>query len=192
MATRNQLKERNVEKVRRERAPIPWQYFLLSVVCGLILACGFFYAAKQHFSTIESSMKSSDMRKAKDKLMAEQRKLKVKRDEVSSEAYIEKAGMKIGLRKFSSDDYQFIDATRTVASVDHDKVAADKTKTSTDKNDLAKVTKTVSVRPAETARRPPRTALERRRQVRAPGAAPGRAPRSAAWRSGPAPTPARP
>jgi hypothetical protein len=149
MATRNQLKERNVEKVRRERAPMPWQYFLLSVVCGLVLAFGFFYAAKQHFSTIESSMKNSDMRKAKEKLVAEQRKLKVERDEVSSEAYIEKAGLKIGLRKFSSDDYQFIDATRNVAGVDHNKMTADKTKAATDKADLAKVTKTVSVRPAE-------------------------------------------
>jgi hypothetical protein len=153
MATRNQLKERNVEKVSRDRAPIPWQYFLLSIVCGLTLAFGFFYAAKQHFSTIESSMKNSDMRKAKEKLMAEQRKLKVERDEVSSEAYIEKAGMKIGLRKFSSDDYQFIDATRTVAAADynadHNKVTADKTKAANDKADLAKVTKTVSVRPAE-------------------------------------------
>lgn len=150
MATRNQLKERNVEKVRRERAPMPWQYFLLSVTCGLILAFGFFNVAKLHFSTIELSMKNSDMRKAKEKLVADQRKLRVERDEVSSEANIEKAGLKIGLHKLSSDDYQFIDASKTMASVDSDKTT-DKTKTAAPgKTEIARVTKTVSVRPSET------------------------------------------
>ena len=128
MATRNQIKERSIEKVRRERAPVPWQYCLVSLACAVILAFGFFFAAKQHFSSIEFGMKNSDMRKAKEKLVADQRKLRAERDEVSSEANIEKAGLKIGLRKFSSDDYQFIDAVKNGDPSDNLKVADNKTK----------------------------------------------------------------
>ncbi len=155
MATRNQIKERSSERVRRERAPIPWRYFLLSITCAVILAAGFFYAAKQHFASVDYSMRNSDMRKSKEKLEAEQRKLKVEREMASSYATIEKAGAKIGLRKLATQDFQYIDpagpnGNTTVAdnfkkSADADK---DKDQASTTKNGALKDGKTVAAKTA--------------------------------------------
>jgi hypothetical protein len=150
MAIRHQIKERNIEKVRRERAPIPWQYCLQSLLCAVILAFGFFYAAKQHFSSIEMSMKNSKMRETKEKLEAEQRKLRVEREGVSSPATIEKAGLKIGLRRLSSDDFQFIDGAQNVTMADNSKAGSkSKLATATNKLDTAKLIKTVYVRPVD-------------------------------------------
>ena len=149
MATRNQIKERSIEKVRRERAPVPWQYCLIGLLCAVILAFGFFFAAKQHFSSIDLSMKNSKMRETKEKLEADQRKLKAEREGVSSEAAIEKAGLKMGLRKLGSEDYQFIDAAKNITPADNSKTVADNksnTPAGTDKTGSAKVTKTASVR----------------------------------------------
>ncbi|NNE98424.1 MAG: hypothetical protein HKN25_05310, partial [Pyrinomonadaceae bacterium] len=52
------MKKRNLSiqrksRVRRERDPIPWNYCLLTIACGLILVLGFFAAARQHFSSID-------------------------------------------------------------------------------------------------------------------------------------------
>jgi cell division protein FtsL len=156
MATRHQIKERTSEKIRRESAPIPWQLGLFGLCCMTILAFGFFFAAKQHFSSIELGMKNSDLRKAKDKLDADQRKLKAERDSVASEAAIEKAGLKIGLRKFTAGDFQFIDSTTTVPG-DNSKMVADNKSRSAGKIEVAKVIKTVSVRPAEAEKKDPAT-----------------------------------
>jgi hypothetical protein len=154
MANRKQIKERTGEKVKREQAPIPWQYFAMGLFCAAIMAFGFFFAAKQHFSSVELSMKNSDMRKAKQNLEAEQRKLRVEREEVSAPATIEKAGLKIGLRKFTSEDFQFIDAARNAFPPDSAKTIADnKSKTAAGKNDAAKVVKTVSVRPIDSEKK---------------------------------------
>ncbi|HEV7644219.1 MAG TPA: hypothetical protein VGO50_09785 [Pyrinomonadaceae bacterium] len=150
MANRKQIKERTSEKVKREQAPIPWQYFAMGLLCAAIMAVGFFFAAKQHFSSVELSMKNSDMRKAKQNLEAEQRKLRVEREEVSAPATIERAGLKIGLRKFTSDDFQFIDAMKNAPQPDSAKTIADnKSKSLTEKNDTVKIVKTVSVRPVD-------------------------------------------
>src|ERR1041384_5044205 len=107
MNNQNRVKERGIEKVKREQAPVPWHYFLMGTICAVIMGIGFFYAAKQHFSSVEYSMKNSEMRKTRQNLEAEQRKLRVEREEVSVPAAIEKAGLKIGLRKYSSGAFQF-------------------------------------------------------------------------------------
>ena len=150
MANRKPIKERTIEKVKREQAPIPWQYFAMGLFCAAIMAFGFFFAAKQHFSSVDLSMKNSEMRKVKQNLEAEQRKLRVEREEVSAPATIERAGLKIGLRKFTSEDFQFIDAARNAVQPDSAKTVADnKSKTPAGKDDTAKIVKTVSVRPVD-------------------------------------------
>ncbi len=154
MANRKQIKERTGEKIKREQAPIPLQYFVMGLFCAGIMGVGFFFAAKQHFSSVELSMKNSDMRKIKQNLEAEQRKLRVEREEVSVPATIEKAGLKIGLRKFTSDDFQFIDAMRNASQPDSAKTMADnKSKSAMEKNDTAKIVKTVSVRPVDSEKK---------------------------------------
>lgn len=115
MATRRHIiKERSIEKVRRERASIPWPFFAASISCGLILTAGFFYAAKQHFATVHYSMRNSEMRVAKEKLEADHRKLTAERATASSDSTIEKAGLKMGLIKFSTYDFRYVDPNGNV------------------------------------------------------------------------------
>jgi Na+-transporting NADH:ubiquinone oxidoreductase subunit NqrC len=151
MATRKQIKERSSERVRRERAPIPWRYFLLSITCAVILATGFFYAAKQHFASVDYSMRNSDMRKAKEKLEAQHIKLNVERERAAAPATVEKAGLKMGLVKLDTQDFQFIDPAGNITVASNakkpsdakDKLIADKTTASKDSRSL--ITKTAQV-----------------------------------------------
>ena len=64
------MKKRNLPKTkqtreqpRRERDPIPWRYCFLTLVAALILVGGFFFAARQHFSSIDFGIKNSKLRK---------------------------------------------------------------------------------------------------------------------------------
>lgn len=128
MATRKQIKERSIERVRRERAPIPWRYFLLSMFCAVILAVGFFNAAKQHFASVDYSMRNSEMRKEREKLEADKRKLKVERELAGAPSTIEKAGFKMGLKKLDTQDFRFIDPSGAVTAT------AEKATKTTDSN----------------------------------------------------------
>jgi cell division protein FtsL len=132
MATRKQIKERSIERVRRERAPIPWRYFLLSMFCSVILAVGFFNAAKQHFASVDYSMRNSEMRKEREKLEAEKRKLKVERELAGTQSAIEKAGIKMGLKKLDTQDFRYIDPSGAVTAAT---TAAEKSTKSTDSSD---------------------------------------------------------
>jgi cell division protein FtsL len=156
MINKKAPKERNVETVSRERAPIPWRYGLLSLLCALILGAGFFFAAKQHFASVDYCMKNSDMRKTREKLEAEQRKLKVEREEVSSPATIEKAGLKMGLKKFTSADFQFIDAVKNIPPAENVRADADsknKTPNGGEKAGALKDTKAAAGRSVETGKK---------------------------------------
>jgi hypothetical protein len=83
-------------KVRRQRDPIPWKYCVLTAVCGLILAGGFFVAAKQHFSSIEYAMKNAELRQKITILNNAERKLIVERERASSPRQVTKLARHIG------------------------------------------------------------------------------------------------
>jgi hypothetical protein len=97
-------------KVRRQRDPLPWKYCLLSVVCGLILVSGFFFAAKQHFMAVDFGMRNADLRQRISKIKDEKRRLILTRARASSPGRIAKAAKKIG---FSSGSRAVIAARRT-------------------------------------------------------------------------------
>jgi hypothetical protein len=74
------MKKHNVHRVRRTKAassarPIPWGSVILTLVCACALAAGFFYAARQHFSTIDLGLKNSKLRKQIEDLESERRRL---------------------------------------------------------------------------------------------------------------------
>lgn len=149
MTKKKPYPERNVEKIKREHAPIPWRYCALSLACAVIMVAGFFFAAKQHFSSVDYSMRNSDMRKAREKLEAQRLKLRVERVEVASPETIEKAGMKIGLKKFTSADFQFIDAAKNISPPENSKTVADmksSTPAGSEKTGAAKEPKLVTAR----------------------------------------------
>lgn len=87
--------ERN-SRVSRQRDPIPWKYCVLTVICGLLLVSGFFFAAKQHFTSIQVGMDNADLRMRIAKLKDENRKLLISKERASTPVRIAKMATAYG------------------------------------------------------------------------------------------------
>jgi outer membrane biosynthesis protein TonB len=125
MRKRTTPKTEKAGKIHRERDPIPWRYCLLTLACGLILAVGFFFAARQHFSSIDFSIKNSKLRKQIDELEAEKRRILLAKEIALSPAEIKKAAKKLGFQEMTAGN---IEVYRPVNIADKNKTAADKPK----------------------------------------------------------------
>ncbi|MBA2380007.1 MAG: LapA family protein [Blastocatellia bacterium] len=91
---------------RRHAAPqavtLQWKHFLLIVICVAVMASGFFFAALQHFSSIDLSIKNSRLRKQIDDLEAERRRLWLAREMALSPVEIKKNARKLGFAEFDA------------------------------------------------------------------------------------------
>ena len=88
--------------IRRKNAgqqgsPKHWRNYALMFVCSLLLVSGFFFAGRQHFSSMDYGMKNSKLRRQIDDLQAEKRRLLLAREVSLSPAEIKKAAKKAGL-----------------------------------------------------------------------------------------------
>ncbi|MGI8788969.1 MAG: hypothetical protein ACR2HG_14600 [Pyrinomonadaceae bacterium] len=84
---------------RRERSLIPWRYGLLMLGCGAMLIVGFFFAAQQHFASIDFSIKNSRLKKQIEELETSKRNLLLAKEIAMSPAEIKKAAQKLGFRE---------------------------------------------------------------------------------------------
>lgn len=100
------------EHVKRERDPIPWRYGLLSLVCGLILVGGFFWAARQHFSAMDFGIKNAKLRQLRENLEAEQRRLYLSKEISLAPAEIKKVAKKIGLQDLTARSIEMINGPK--------------------------------------------------------------------------------
>ena len=74
------MRKHNVHRVRKATTtppvkPLQWPSVILALICACVLAAGFFYAARQHFSTIDLGLKNSKLRKQIEDLESERRRL---------------------------------------------------------------------------------------------------------------------
>ncbi|HTK39122.1 MAG TPA: cell division protein FtsL [Pyrinomonadaceae bacterium] len=92
---------RRTPRTRPEGNPVgftmPLKYSLLAVLCASILVVGFFFAARQHFASIDYGIKNSKLRKQLDELQAEKRRLLLAKEVSLSPAQIQKAAQRLGL-----------------------------------------------------------------------------------------------
>lgn len=143
------MKRRNLtpknENIRREQDPIPWRYCLLTLVCGLILVVGFFWAARQHFSAMDFGIKNAKLRQQKESLEADQRRLSLNREISLSPAEIKKVAKKIGLQDLTAESIQVISSIKNSVTSQPDK------KDQTSKNGF--VNKTVKIEKTETSKK---------------------------------------
>jgi hypothetical protein len=72
-----------------------WSNVAVLVVCGAVLAAGFFFAARQHFSSMELGIKNSQLRKQLSDLDAENRRLSLAKEVALSPMAIQKASRSI-------------------------------------------------------------------------------------------------
>jgi hypothetical protein len=85
-------------KVHRERDQSALTRLLLLLCCGLALTGGFLFAARQHFAALQFGYKSEELRRERDQLLAEQRRLLLIKEEALSPARLEAAAKVIGLQ----------------------------------------------------------------------------------------------
>jgi hypothetical protein len=102
MSRKKNSKNKPYKKITRERDPMPWRYCLLTLVCGAVLAGGFFFAARQHFSSMDFGMKNSKLRKQRDELEAARRQLLLNKEISLTPGEIKKAAKKIGLKDMTA------------------------------------------------------------------------------------------
>jgi hypothetical protein len=75
-----------------------WQYLIVVLICGGVLAAGFFFAARQHFMSMDYGFKNSKLKKQLEDLEAEKRRLMLAREISLSPSEIRKATRVVGLK----------------------------------------------------------------------------------------------
>jgi len=97
---------------KRERVPrqprISWKFYCLTLICGTMLVAGFFFAARQHFSTMDYGIKNSRLRKQIDELEAEKRRLLLNKEIALSPPELMKAARKLGFTEYVPDVRQLL------------------------------------------------------------------------------------
>jgi len=106
MNRKNLPNKNKSQRNKSKREPIPWRYCLLTLVCGLVLVTGFFFAARQHFSSIDFSIKNSRLRKQIEELEAGKRRLILAKEIALSPAEIKKAAQKMGFREMTASNIE--------------------------------------------------------------------------------------
>lgn len=129
MKKRNPVRNRQAKKKSGARA----KYVMLAAACGAIFIASLFFAARQHFSSIEYSIKNARLRKQVDELENGKRQLQLAREVSLSPAEIKKSAKKIGL----------LDVTETVAQTPTAIVPA---------VEPAKLARTATAKPSEPAK----------------------------------------
>ena len=84
--------------VRRERDRTAHRRLAWLLVCCLGLAGGFVVAARQQFAAVQYGYRSEELRRERERLLEEQRRLRLALEENSSPAQLERAAREMGLR----------------------------------------------------------------------------------------------
>lgn len=116
--------------------------YALILVCGLLVVAGFFFAGRQHFSSMDYGMKNSRLRKQIDDLESEKRRLLLAREISSSPMEIKKAAKKIGFGELTVDQPQMAQMT----SVTKDKAVPPTVATTSAAADKTLIVRTASVK----------------------------------------------
>lgn len=90
--------EQRNTRVRRERDVRALSRLVLLLCCGLVLALGFVFAARQHFAAVQFGYQSENLRNQRQQLLAEQQQLLLEKEQVSAPARLEAAARQLGLK----------------------------------------------------------------------------------------------
>ncbi|HVF29796.1 MAG TPA: hypothetical protein VNA22_02450 [Pyrinomonadaceae bacterium] len=82
---------------------LSWSFILLVLVCACVVATGFFFAARQHFTSMDYGIKNSKLREQLRNLEAEKRRLLLAREVASSPLALRKAARGLGLQQSTTE-----------------------------------------------------------------------------------------
>ena len=85
-------------KVHRERDFRALSKLAALLFMGVALTTGFLFAARQHFAAVNFGYKNEELRRERQRLLAEQRQLSLAREEALSPAVLEPAARQLGLQ----------------------------------------------------------------------------------------------
>ncbi len=104
--------------------PLTWRYFVIMLICGCVLAAGFFFAARQHFSSMEYGINNSKLRKQLEDLESENRRLRHSREVSMSPGEIKKVARNLGFREIESGIVMTASAAQAKAVISPVTIAA--------------------------------------------------------------------
>ncbi len=109
------MKKRNLARNRQTttRSAIPMKYLLLTSLCGVVLVASFFFAARQHFSSIDFSIKNAKLRKQVEELESDKRRLQLAREVSLSPLEIKKAAKRFGFMEVADSNAEVLKSTQT-------------------------------------------------------------------------------
>ncbi|HKY29799.1 MAG TPA: cell division protein FtsL [Pyrinomonadaceae bacterium] len=91
------MEQRNA-RVRRERDFRALKRLALLLFCGLVLAIGFVFAARQHFAAVRYGYDSENLRTERQRLWAENQRLLLEKEQASAPARLESEARRLGLK----------------------------------------------------------------------------------------------
>ena len=90
-------------RVRRERDSRALSRLIMLLGCGLVLAVGFVFAARQHFAAVQFGYQSESLRNERQLLLAEQQRLLLEKEQASAPARLESAARQLGLKPLRAE-----------------------------------------------------------------------------------------
>ena len=151
MIRRVPAKHRNA-RIAREKDTEAFLRLGLLLVVGLGLACGFVYAGRQHFVALRYGYETETLRRERDQLSDQQRRLILQREEAASPVKLEQAAKRLGMQPLQAAQ---IDPLRQAANNAKDNVTI-KSKETAAKPNAKPNTKTITKVPGQTPAKPSR------------------------------------
>jgi hypothetical protein len=90
-------KQRN-SQVHRDRDLRALSRLALLLLCGLVLASGFVFAAEQHFAALDYGYKSEGLRRERERLLEEKQHLMLKKEQAFAPARLAIQARELGLK----------------------------------------------------------------------------------------------
>jgi len=90
-------KQRNAT-IHRDRDGRALSRLALMMFCGLVLASGFLFAARQHFAAVQFGYKTESLRHERAKLLEERQLLLLKKEQAYAPARLQSEGLGLGLK----------------------------------------------------------------------------------------------
>jgi cell division protein FtsL len=151
MIRRVPSKHRNAP-VTREKDIEAFVRLALLLVVGLGLTCGFVYAGRQHFAALRYGYETENLRREREQLAEQQRRLILQREEAASPVKLEQAAKRLGMQPLQAAQ---IDPLRQVANNARDNITI-KSKENVAKPSAKPSTKTIRKVPGQTPAKPSR------------------------------------
>jgi cell division protein FtsL len=85
-------------KIHRSRDATALSRLALLLFCGVVLAGGFVFAAKQHFAAVQYGYESENLRRERQALLEDQQRLFLEREKASAPSRLAPAARRLGLR----------------------------------------------------------------------------------------------